>query len=59
MEIKFNEKEQAVIEFLTKKGVSLEDIIDVTIKSNRIIGVGLISLADRIRDYIEAKIPKG
>jgi len=39
-----------------EEGLMITDLIDVVIEVNSIIGVGLISLADGLSDYIRSKI---
>lgn len=37
--------------------LEISDVIDVVIELNGIIGVGLITLADGLKEYVENKIP--
>lgn len=50
------EKKELIKTMILEHGISLTDFIDVVIELNGIIGVGLISLGDGIRHYIESKI---
>ena len=43
---------QEVMDLLVTEGITLTDVIDAVIEQNRIIGVGLISLGDQVRNYI-------
>lgn len=43
---------------MIENDVSLTDVIDITIESNALIGVGLISLGDGLKEYCYSKIPK-
>lgn len=38
-----------------EEGLELTDVIDVVIEINGIIGVGLITLSEQIKDYIRKK----
>jgi hypothetical protein len=49
------EIEQLVLE----RELTLTDVIDVVIKLNGIIGVGLIILGEGLQEYVFDKIPKG
>lgn len=47
------EQEQKVYDFMLDEQVDIATVIAVVIKSNRLIGVGLVSLEDRIKDIIK------
>lgn len=55
VKIKKKEIERIVLE----EGMIVEDVIDVVIKLNGLVGVGLVSLGDKLRDYCMAQIGKG
>ena len=46
--------EQTAYDFLLETGVSLNEIINTVIKSNGLVGVGLISLKDGISQQIDS-----
>ena len=48
-----NEAEERVYKMMLKYDVNLETILDVIIKSNHLVGVGVVSLQDRIDDYFK------
>jgi hypothetical protein len=54
--MKLNKKEQEVYDFFIESGASLNDMINVVIKSNGLVGVGLISLNNDITKYIKEKL---
>lgn len=41
-----------------EKGLTITDLIDVVVELNGIVGVGLISLGDGLKDHCLKKIPK-
>lgn len=43
---------ERIIELIETEGLTIEELVHVVIDYNAIIGVGLISLADTISDYI-------
>lgn len=45
-------KKEEVEKLILEKGLTLADVIDVVIELNGVIGVGLITLAEEISDYI-------
>ena len=47
------EQEQKVYDFMLDEQVDIATVIAVVIKSNRLVGVGLVSLEDRIKDIIK------
>lgn len=48
-----NKKE--IKRLILEEGLELTDVIDVVIEINGIIGVGLITLSEQIKDYIRKK----
>jgi hypothetical protein len=51
------EKRIALIaEIMAKHDITLTDIIDMVITENAIIGVGLISLGDNLKEYCYDKL---
>ena len=56
---KFNKQEKKAYDFLLKnEDVDIATILDVVIKSNGLIGVGLISLQEGIEQHIKTYMPK-
>tara|TARA_R110000764_G_scaffold120352_1_gene208099 strand:- start:51 stop:254 length:204 start_codon:yes stop_codon:yes gene_type:complete len=51
---KLNDREKLIYDFMKDNNISIEEIIDVVVKSNRLVGVGLVSL----KDYVEQSIDK-
>lgn len=47
-----SEREQVVYDFLLENDVSLNEVLDVVIKSNGLVGVGLISLLNEMDAHI-------
>jgi len=45
-------------ELLEKEEITLSDVIDAVIELNGIIGVGLISLGDSLKDYCYERAKK-
>ena len=45
---KFSEQELLIYDFLKKNKIDIEDVIDVIIKANGFVGVGLVSLEEYI-----------
>ena len=40
------------------EGLTITDLIDVVVELNGIVGVGLITLGNQLKDYCESKINK-
>ena len=56
---KFNKNQQKAYDFLLKnKDIDINTILDVVIKSNGLVGVGLISLQKDIGQHIKTYMPK-
>ena len=49
-------KTDKIVKLLVDNDLNIYDVLDATIKENGIIGVGLITLADEIKDYIHSCI---
>mgnify|MGYP006415246961 FL=1 len=47
-----SEREQVVYDFLLENDVSLNEVLDVVIKSNGLVGVGVISLLNEMDAHI-------
>jgi len=47
-----------VEQLVLDEGLTITDVIDVVVKLNGIIGVGLITLGDRLKEYVYDKITK-
>ena len=47
-----NEKKVKIYEFMRDNAVSIEEILDVILVSNSLVGVGVISLQDQIDEHI-------
>jgi hypothetical protein len=50
---KLNDREKLLHSFMEDNNVSILEIIDLVIKSNRLVGVGLVSLEDYIAQGIK------
>jgi hypothetical protein len=44
--------QEEILELLLKRGLTIEKVIDAVVDVNGIIGVGLISLGDKLQDYV-------
>jgi hypothetical protein len=51
-----NEVEKKLYLHMIENGTSWENFVNVVIKSNGIVGVGLISLADELKEIVYKKI---
>jgi|TARA_R110000751_G_scaffold16793_2_gene52783 hypothetical protein len=49
-----NDREKLIYDFLKDNDISIVEIIDIVVKSNRLVGVGLVSL----EDYVVGAIKK-
>ena len=54
----FNESEQKIYDFLLESNASIEEILDVIIKSNCIVGVGFYRLLSQIEKHINMRASK-
>ena len=52
--MEYTTNEQKAYDFLLESGATLKDVIEVVIKSNGLVGVGLISLKDGISQQIDS-----
>jgi hypothetical protein len=43
-----NDREKLIYDFLKDNDISMVEIIDIVVKSNRLVGVGLVSLEEYI-----------
>ncbi len=50
------EREKMIYDFMIEKDIQLNEVLDVVVESNGIVGVGLISFAQDTKKYIEDKI---
>ena len=50
---KLNDREKLIYEFMKDNDISITEIIDIVIKTNRLIGVGLITLEDIVVEAIK------
>jgi|TARA_R100000988_G_scaffold97982_1_gene65763 hypothetical protein len=46
--MQFNDREKLIIDFMKDNKIDVDEVIDVIIKCNGIIGVGLVSLQDHL-----------
>ena len=46
--MQFNDREKLIIDFMKDNKIDVDEVIDVIIKCNGIIGVGLVSLQDNL-----------
>ena len=51
-----SKKKIKIYEFMHDNDVSIEEILDVIIESNSLIGVGIISLKDQIWEHLRPTI---
>ena len=56
MEINKDITKDEIKELMLEHGLNIEDVLEVLIEANGIIGVGLISLANNISDHIKEQI---
>ena len=56
MDNTLNKEEKKIYDFMLEHDIALNTILDVIIKSNNLIGVGLITLKDGINDHIDTKL---
>ena len=50
---KLNDREKLIYEFMKDNDIDITEIIDIVIKTNRLIGVGLVSLEDYVVEAIK------
>jgi len=51
--MEYTANEQKAYDFLLESGISLNEVIDVVIKSNGLIGVGLVSFKEELNSHID------
>jgi len=51
--MKFNDREKLILDFLKDNNVDIEEVIDVIIKANGFVGVGLVRLQDILIDAVK------
>lgn len=44
-------EKEALKKLILEQGLTITDVVDAVVELNGIVGVGLISLGDRLRDY--------
>lgn len=49
-------EKKKIEQYVIEEGLTITDLIDVVVELNGIIGVGLISLGDGLREYTHNKI---
>jgi len=54
-----NAREKLIYDFLKDNDISIVEIIDIVVKSNRLVGVGLVSLEDYVVGAIDKHHKKG
>jgi hypothetical protein len=47
-----NKEETALYNFMLDQDISIETVLDVIIKSNALVGVGIISLNDQVDEHL-------
>ena len=47
---------EELLDLVITKGLTIEQLIDVVVEYNGIIGVGLVALGDHIKEYCTDKI---
>tara|TARA_R100000995_G_scaffold32739_1_gene14740 strand:- start:788 stop:994 length:207 start_codon:yes stop_codon:yes gene_type:complete len=50
---KLTDREKLILDFLKDNNVDIEEVIDVIIKANGFVGVGLVSLQDIMIDAVK------
>lgn len=50
---------EEIKELILKRGLQMTDVIDCVVELNGYVGVGLITLADGVSEYIYDKIRRG
>jgi hypothetical protein len=50
--MELNKKKVKIYEFMLDNDVSIEEILDVIIESNGLVGVGVISFQDQIEKHL-------
>ena len=56
--MKLTDKEQLIVDFIKDNKIDLEEIIDLIIKANGLIGVGLVSLEDYMVEAVKKAVRK-
>tara|TARA_R100001163_G_C4882663_1_gene79265 strand:+ start:273 stop:485 length:213 start_codon:yes stop_codon:yes gene_type:complete len=56
--MKLTDREQLIIDFIKDNKIDLEELIDLIIKANGYIGVGLISLEDYMVEAVKQAVRK-
>jgi len=51
--MQFNDREKLILDFLKDNNVDIEEVIDVIIKANGFVGVGLVRLQDIMIDAVK------
>jgi hypothetical protein len=51
--MQFNDREKLILDFLKDNNVDIEEVIDVIIKANGFVGVGLVRLQDILIDAVK------
>jgi len=51
--MQFNDREKLILDFLKDNSVDIEEVIDVIIKANGFVGVGLVRLQDIMIDAVK------
>ena len=45
-----------IIDLILNQNLTITDVIDAAIEINGIVGVGLVTLADQLKDYVIGKL---
>jgi len=51
--MQFNDREKLILDFLKDNNVDIEEVIDVIIKANGFVGVGLVRLQEIMIDAVK------
>ena len=49
-----DKKKIKIYEFMLDNDVSIEEILDVIVESNSLIGVGIVSLQDQVEEHLKS-----
>ena len=49
---------EEILQLVLENNLTITRLIDVVVKHNGIIGVGLITLGDQLKEYVNSKIEK-
>ena len=50
------EREKVIYDFMIANDIELKEVLDVVVKSNGIVGAGLVTFGQGLEDYITSRI---